>query len=410
MGAIVANLSGIVTIVDFCKANATMRVEPAATDEVLVLVTEFRARGGIDPTGWIYSALTASPALAELEGVRIERLLDTPMSSEEADRLGVKYHATLVIWGVADDAWIEPYYEIPNQEMVRERLDLGPQRDVTFREFKMYIRNDLCPDYEYLILFTVGQVQFFRGEFEAAIQAYSDALAIGVHTKRPNELAAGTLHFYRGLSYFFGTEVGGLERAIDDFIKSREFEPGRADVLSVLATSHALLGKVKPAIEYASAALEITLENEHWDEVAILLVNRAGYRVCSGEREQLEKAITDYGEGIEIAQKYSGGEDVLALGYAQRGLTHKLLGEDELAEADFQRALDINTEDTFIRFIACFNSPCTSRNGSGQPNFGFEPTSEFYTLAGFSGCNGAGQCRRISGARDILLCYEGLSR
>jgi tetratricopeptide (TPR) repeat protein len=348
---LVSNLIGNPTPLPIAKAEIE-------NGEILVVVTKFTGESGEAATTRIFRALSDRAQLAELSDVRIELLLDeSPHTRDEAIQLGNLFDATLVIWGTADQYGIEPRYQVVrNESLIPTRPDLGTTISTDLPSFNAYVVNGVPNEFEYLMLFSLGQFYSFGLRFDDAIRAYIEATQIDIGD-RAEQLDLKTVYYYLGKTHGYN---GDWQTAIDDFSKALSIAPSFADAYNDRGYSFEKIGKQDSAISDYKKALEInpnmssphvnlgwiyhhkgdydgayeeysrSIElNPNYDQAYLLRGN------ILFEKEKYTEAISDYNKAIEL-------NPVFGLTYQNRGATYIQLGDYETAVNDFLVALRLD--------------------------------------------------------------------
>jgi hypothetical protein len=79
--------------------------------------------------------------------------------------------------------------------------------------YELYVREGAPQEFEYLLLFTLGQIEYFTGNNDRALALFDESVVMveGMSEARQQALAAPALYFYRGFSRF---NLGSIEQAI----------------------------------------------------------------------------------------------------------------------------------------------------------------------------------------------------
>jgi tetratricopeptide (TPR) repeat protein len=344
----------------------TLPFRPAAEDEVLVIVTDFTGEGAGATAARIYYTLAERVDAGDLTRVRIERLQDVaPEGAKDAIAIGEQFNATLVIWGIADGYGIEPRYEVVrHQGIIKKRPELGviPATDPTF---VVYVLEGAPREFEYLVLFSLGQMAYFSDDYQEAIARFDQALAIDLG-ERSADLNLAAVYLYRG---FCHGALGNPQAALDDFDRAIELDPryvaivyfGKGNIHSELYDYEAAIAEYTYAIElipwyadayfnrgwiyYTQGNLQAALADySRAIEIDPVGPQRVGAYVGRGiiyaKLGDLEAALTDFERAIELDPQY-------ALAYANRGLAHAALGDLEAALADYTRAIELDPQYTW---------------------------------------------------------------
>lgn len=301
--------------------------QPASTGEVLILVADFEQEG-VKADARIYRSLAERVASSNLQGVRVERIEGVkPRTSAEAVDLGERCNATLVIWGFADGFGIEPQYEVVrNQEIVYAPRNVGAIAANDVPTFRAYVAEAVPNQFEYLMLFTLGQIAYFRGEYERAVITLDEALAIDLG-ETAEELEVYLAYYYRGSAHLtlgrYGAALADLDRAI-------ELNPSHS--LSYYARGYVHIGTG----EYALAVEDFSHALEHDPSQPIFYLDRGWSYSQMGENQA---ALDDWNQALDLDPDY-------ALAYNNRAyVTAQMDGDLTQALVDANRALELDSQD-----------------------------------------------------------------
>ena len=133
--------------------------------------------------------------------------------------------------------------------------------------------------------------------------------------------------------------MGNYRRAIQDYDKAVEIDPGIATMYSHSAYAYLVLGEDRKAIEDLDRAYDLNL-TEHFilmltssqaSDLSYAYADRAEERYLLGE---YRRAIADYGMAINFAPG-----DALSTYYYNRAVAYSNLGEHSQAIEDYDRAI-----------------------------------------------------------------------
>jgi tetratricopeptide (TPR) repeat protein len=337
IGAALGALATIMTLVSIALdlpqqlGLARRPFSPASEGEVLVIVTDFVGSEGAAASSRIVRALDRRVQESGLENVRIEALPgEAPRRAEEAMAIGQQYNATLVIWGVYDGIVVEPFYEVvENQASIETRVSLGATA-AGLPTFSAYVVEGLPHQFEYLMLFSLGQLAYFSQDYEQAISLFDEAVAaIGDPGEGGQSLGLDTLYFYRGFS---NRRLGHNEAAIQDYGAVIALNPEFVRAYKNRGTAYYYLGDYEAAIADYGRAIELDPTDSG------TYYNRGLAYFASGDPSL---ALADYNHVITHDSDFIPA-------YINRGLIYMESGQYDDALSDFDRAIALNPPDDLL--------------------------------------------------------------
>lgn len=131
----------------------------------------------------------------------------------------------------------------------------------------------------------------------------------------------------RGLVYF---QSGQLDRALADYNQAIRLNPRLANVYNNRANYYATLGRLGAAIDDYDTAIDLNPSN-----IRAWLNQGITFR----ELELYDRAIENFDFALQFIVTLNQSQVLEGHLYAERGRTYHLLGDWNLAVADYQRAL-----------------------------------------------------------------------
>jgi tetratricopeptide (TPR) repeat protein len=304
--------------------------------------------------------------------------------------VGEQFDATLVIWGIADEYGFEPRYEVVrNQDLIPDHPELGVTA-ADLPTFSAYIAQDVPQEFEYLMLFSLGQMAFFSREYEQAIDLFSQATAIDLG-ERGAQMNLSATHFYLSAAH---QTVGDTQNAIDhisaafaahsvlsvtavglpvplnpeativDLDRTIESDPANAQLYFERGVSYLVLGDpvaaradLDRAIDLAPSFADAYRARAHVNWSASIASPAADHRVVIGDldraieldpgnahaylqRGALQFYVGEMGAAIADFNRALTRDPQLTFAYAARGAAHDAVGDTQAALADYRQFLD----------------------------------------------------------------------
>ena len=200
-----------------------------------------------------------------------------------------------------------------------------------------------------------ANAQLAAGTYEAAIQAYDQALALS-----PDYVAA---HYNRGLAY---ARLGALDGAIVDFSRVIELDPGQVQAYHQRGLVYARKRKYERAVSDYDMALSLCPDSVAliYDRAIAFFHLSAYERAIQDYTTALEQepdrvdaylnrglayaAIKDYPEALRNYNQAIVLDPGRALSYSHRGQAYARLERYTEALADYEHALEIDPRDAVV--------------------------------------------------------------
>jgi tetratricopeptide (TPR) repeat protein len=286
---------------------------PAARPgETLILIPEFQ---GHEPAYFeidLRDRLQQQVAGAGLQNVRVvwlKKIAFGPGDDDEVRRLAARYGAALVLWGWYDRSRFRACFSVTESlfayrdpTIFRSEGSVGSlfQAD---NDFRVYVNRDLPRQIDYFVFFTLGQLYYWEGNYDAALAALDQAIA-AAEAEAPADQPHGLAH-----AYFYRGNINSVHRqdrpaAIDNYRQALALAPA-----------------------FSVAAFNLGGSLRIWAN---------GFRARGDEdtaRQTYIEAISAYGQAIESDPAYVPA-------YEGRALAHYEIGQFEAASKDYQAALE----------------------------------------------------------------------
>lgn len=169
-----------------------------------------------------------------------------------------------------------------------------------------------------------------------------------------------------GLSYFVNSEFG---KAAERFANAAELSKKDAVIWSNLGIAHRLAGKHAEAIKAYNEAIAIAPEGYAGYNPTPTYFGRG---ISRRELKQHGPALGDFTKTIQL-----NGKDALA--WFERGLTHKAMGNNDLAEVDFKEAIKLDAK-TFTPKVAALKTTTPKQPAKLEGDWSFNGKVKGKTL------------------------------
>lgn len=261
------------------------------TTSLRILVTDFAEMQDshltVDTVSqFIYDRLQESVGdQTQVEILRISNSVEG-LTSRSAKKLGQDYSANIVIWGWYAKreslVYVYPHFEVLGTDTIFLPFNPG-QRIVPRESFESFdFEIELSNDFSDLTAFTIGSIRKLQNRNDDAISAFSSVVAAG-----NSKLLAEALD-QRGLTYL---DLGQTDKAIADFHNAIALEPE------------------DPFYNYDLGIAKI-------------------------QATQYDEAILNLNRSTQLFPDFSSAYAILGIAYSKQGL-------NELAEENFEKAIQI---------------------------------------------------------------------
>ncbi len=306
----------------------------ASGNEILILIAGFHNESknvNYDVSGSIIEALQESFIQYNFTNVRIERIRETFRRDEVGiiKAIGKSYNATAFIWGYYDDGGMFPRYTILHKDklIIPQKIEaklanlIHPPDD-----FPIYVHRYLPSQIAYLVQFTIGQIYFWKENYNEARTSLENALAYAISNVSTDQIkeSLANLHFYLGFISIALDE--NYEKIIQAFTKGIELNPNHPRAYINRAVASVRLGDTHQALADFSKAIELNVDLAH---------AHYGRGVAHSDLGEFDKAILDFTEAIKIDKKFVDA-------YYNRGNAHRVLVNFEEAIAGYRKVMARN--------------------------------------------------------------------
>lgn len=319
------------------ESGIAYEIWPATNKEVLVLITGFQGSGSYDPAARLTSKLRESVESASLDSVRVEQITAAPSTQLEAIELGRRYGAGFVIWGVFDDAAIEPHLEVLSAPKLQNSFPgLGQFVNTSPDTYHTYIAIEMPKHFEFFVYTTIGHIYQVRNEPRLAIDAFSHALSIDFDG-HDESMPLDVPYALRSLSYL---ELGEIDAAMSDTKMSIAANPERFDTYANLAVIQCMVDDYISA--RASIELAFKMKPDYWHafDTSGLIYYFTGDH--TNAILEFDEALQVLPSGMILTEEAVRSEKAAIIGH--RALAYNAMGLRSEARRDYLRAIELDPE------------------------------------------------------------------
>lgn len=344
-----------------------LEFEPAAEGEALIIIATFhRTEGVVDVAAHdeIGRAIQQKIDDLKIQNVRvaIESTSIQSGNQNEAEKLGNRYDASLIIWGSDTGVRLEiNFLSLKERDFAAAKIIISETISTQLARpdaYSQFITEDLPSLLTYLTLYALSNTEFNQRNYKQATdlienaidsipneleidgeliqlnsayhylgvlqhisQNYSEAILNYNQSIAINPVDA-EVYYNRGLAYIY---LGEFQKAIADNNQVISLEPDNANAYHNRGSAYGSLGNYEQAIADLDTAISLN------EDLAELYYNRGK---AYHELGNFEKAITNYSDAIVRDPDHY-------LAFNNRGLAYSYQGNVEKAIADFSEAIII---------------------------------------------------------------------
>ena len=337
---------------------------PAAQNETLIVIATFQVTEGNHNT-------LAQREIRDKIRSKIQELHETNLRAEveptvlnadqrtEAEALGKRYGASMVIWGDDTGARVTVNFlnlRQPDFDAARVTISETARTQLANpNAYAQFITNDLPREMSFFTLFAIGQAYYVNTQYAFAIQSIEAAIAQLPPAAKPTGLADA----YFRLGWLYQIVRGQLAQAIAAYDQVLKLKPDLAEVYNnrgivryeqaqyvkaIADYSQALKLKPDLAETYNNRGIVHSVQGKYIEAIidynqalkfkpndTVIYYNRGTVQAVQGEYAE---AIADYDQALKFKPDY-------AKAFAERGLSYHHLGKLKEALADFQHYLKL---------------------------------------------------------------------
>ncbi len=246
----------------------------------------------------------------------------------EAEALGKRYNASMVIWG--EDTGVEVIVNFLNLKghgldaalvtiTERERTQLtNPSA------YARFITHGLPQEINFYAFFAIGQSYYINNQYSLAIEQIEAAVAL----VPPNTETEGLAEAYFRLGWLYQMPPEKLDEALASYDKAIQLNPDYTFTYINRGYVHSRQGKLDEAIADYDKAIQLN------PNMAVVYINRGAAR---DKQIKLDEAIADYDKAIQLDPGFIAS-------YINRGVAHKAQGKLDEAIADYDRVIQLDPD------------------------------------------------------------------
>lgn len=301
-----------------------------APDETLILIANFLVTAGNRNTlahREIQEQIFALVEKLNQPKVRVEiepAVLESNQRAQ-AETLGQRYRASMVIWG--DDTGIRMTVNFLNLRQpdftaatvtIRETVRTQLANPSAYAQF---VIDDLPRQLIFLTLFAVGQSYYSHQDYPQAIAVTESA----INSLQGKNAPTGLADAYFRLGWLYQQPPAKLDQAIGNYDHAITFRPDYAAAYNNRGNIYYAQGKLDTAIADYDQAIEL-------DPSLAFPHNNRG--IAHHDQGKLDAAMVDYDQALLLQPDY-------AEAYYNRGIVHYAQGQLDAAIADYDQAITL---------------------------------------------------------------------
>lgn len=247
----------------------------------------------------------------------------------EAEALGKRYNASMVIWGDDTGARVTVNFlnlRQPDFRTSKVTIDETERTQISNpRAYNQFVVDVLPSQLTFLALYAVGQNYFSNHNYLRALENVRAAVAVLNNQSKPSGLDEAYFRLgwlYQSLSRSIPNFI---EQSIANYDKAIELNPNYTNAYHNLGIAYYHQGRLDEAIAEFDKAIQI---NPNFEDA---YSSRGLVRADQGK---LEEAFSDYGKAIELNPNHAST-------YSNRGIALGASGKFEEAIADFNIAIQL---------------------------------------------------------------------
>lgn len=316
--------------------------EPADQGETLIVIAKFHVTEGnidTDIQNEIRRAIEQTADKLDFSNLRVE-VEPTSLEADaraDAEMLGQKYGASMVIWGADTGVRLtvnylnlkEPTYKTADIQIIEKERTQIANPDAYAR----FVTENLPSQLTFLSFLAVGQSYYAEENYTNAVMTIERAISV-LNSEKDPVSGLPDAYFQLGWLYQVFYSNQDLKKAIIDYNKAININPQHKLAYNNRGVAYASQG------EYDLANIDFTKAIELDSEYALGYYNRG---ITYNDQKKYELAVTDFTQAIDLNPEY-------AKAYVGRGVIYYQQKEYDLAIADYTRAIDFSPEFTLAYY------------------------------------------------------------
>ena len=311
---------------------------PVTDDKFLILITNFYLAEGVadaEPHREIRRAIREQAKEMGMDNLRVEidpNITLRAEAQEEAQLLGNRYNASLVIWGDETNVRMTVHFlNLKEPDFVASDVKIDETEPLYSKgePYSRFITEDLPGMLTFLSLFTIGQIQYSEENYEDAIQTIETAVS-----STDNKDIDGLDAAYFRLGWLYQVPLNDIESALSYYNQAISLNPDDATAYNNRGSAYSDQEDYEKAITDHTQAISLN------PDLAEAYNNRGN---AYSDQEEYEQAVADYTQAISLNPDFTNT-------YYNRGVVYDVQGKYEEAIVDYNQAISLNPDFTNAYF------------------------------------------------------------
>lgn len=270
---------------------------PASEGETLIVIATFHNTAAVNTEAHtkIQRAIQAEAAKHDEQNLRVavESTVLTADQRPQAEALGDRYRASMIIWG--EDTGVEVivnFFNLREPAFAAASITINETERTQLANppaYAQFITTDLPRHLSFLALLAIGQSHYTNNAHPQAVAAIESAIAALGNSIKPAELVDA---YYRLCWLYQHSSLGNLDASIANCTKAIDLKPNYAEAYNNRGSAYNAQHKWVTAIGDFTKVIELRSDLAAIAHYNIGVVNRA--------QNMLEAAITEYTTAIAL--------------------------------------------------------------------------------------------------------------